>query len=171
MLHNIFLIAGLYLLFGGLISWYQTSKFFQRCEKTKAVVVSHKINTSINNEKTKTLFPIFQYRNPKTGTEYYVQSNVSKHLNDGQEIEVFFDPNNPENARIADLYHTWMIPISVTFLGVFFTFIGILVRNSVTNTYRLFDKIIIVFLAIVFILALGKLLQILLNVSFMHRKF
>ena len=172
MLHNIFLIAGLYVLFGGLISWYQTSKFFQRCEKTKAVVVSHKNQTSINNqEKNKTLFPIFQYYHPKTGIEYNVQSNVSKHFNDGQEIEVFFDPNNPENARIADLAHTWMIPISVTFLGVFFSYIGILVRNSVTDTYWLFDKIIIVFLAIVFIFTLGKLLQMILNDSFMHRKF
>ena len=172
MLHDIFLIAGIYVLFGGLISWYQTSKFFKRSEKTKAVVVSHQYQTSVNKEEeTETSFPIFQYNNPKTGAEFRVQSNVSEHLGVRQEIEIFFDPNDPENAKIADLFHTWMIPISVTFLGVFFSFIGILARNTVTNTYSFVDKIIIVFLAIVFILALSKSLQIMANDPFIHRKF
>ena len=172
MLQNIFLIAGLYVLFGGIISWYQTSKFFKRCEKIKAVVVSHHYQTSIDNEeKTINSFPIFQYNHPKTGIEYRVRSNVSEHLEKGQEVEILYDPKNPENAKIADLSHSWMIPISVTFLGVFFSFIGILARNTVTDSYGFYDRIILVFLAIVFIFTLSKSLQIILKEPSIYRKY
>lgn len=172
MLQNIFLIAGLYILFGGLLSWYQTNKFFRRCEKTKAVIVSHHYQTNNKKqEKTKASFPILQYIHPKTGIEYRIKSNVSEHLEEGQEIEILFDPKNPENGKIADFYHTWMIPISVTFLGVFFSFIGILARNSMIKTYGVIDQIIIVFLVIILIFTLSKSLQIIINDRFKDRKF
>jgi len=73
MLQNIFLIAGLYILFGGLISWYQTSKFLEKCVKTKGIVVSYYYQTSSDGEeKTPTSFPIFRFNHPRTGIEYTV---------------------------------------------------------------------------------------------------
>ena len=146
MLQNIFLIAGLYVLFGGLISWYQTSKFLVRCEKTKAVIVSYHYQTNIDKEEKTTIsFPIFRFNHPRTGTEFTVRSNVSGHFEEGQNIEILYDPQDPENAKIDKLSHTWLIPIVVTFLGVFFSFIGVLARRSITNTIGVIDQIVIVF--------------------------
>ncbi len=171
MLQNIFLIAGLYVLFGGLVSWYRTRNLLARCVKTKGVVVSHHYQTNNDEEeKTTTSFPIFRFNHPITGTEYTVRSNISGHLEEGQEIEILYDPQDPKNAKIDNLSHTWMIPIVVTFLGVFFSFLGILARNTTTTTVSIFDKIIIVFLAIVLILSLGKFVKIKLDVPHKRRK-
>ena len=110
MLQNIFLIAGLYVLFGGLVSWYRTRNFLSRCMKIKGVVVSHYYQTGNDeDDETITSFPIFQFNHPITETEYMVQSNVSEFLQEGQEIEILFDPQEPEYAKIDNLSHTWMI--------------------------------------------------------------
>ena len=66
-------------------------------------------------------------------------------MQEGQEIEILFDQQDPENTKIDNLSHTWMIPIIVTFLGVFFSFLGVLIRDSITNTIGVFDKIILFF--------------------------
>ena len=56
-----------------------------------------------------------------------------------------------------------MIPIIVTFMGVFFSFLGILARNTMTATVSVFDKILIVLLVTVLFLSLGKFIKIKLN--------
>jgi len=171
MLQNIFLIAGLYVLFGGLVSWYRTKNFLARCVKTKGVVVSHHYQTSNDEEdKTTRSFPILRFNHPITGTEYTVRSNVSGIMQEGQEIEILFDQQDPENTKIDNLSHTWMIPIIVTFLGVFFSFLGVLIRNSITNTIGVFDKIILFFLSVAFILTLGKFVKIKFDVPRTRRK-
>jgi hypothetical protein len=139
--------------------------------KTKGVVVSHHYQQSNDeDEKTANSFPVFRFKHPKTGTEYTVRSNISGSLEKGQEIEILYDPQDPKNAKIDNLSHTWMIPIVVTFLGVFFSFLGVLVRNTMTTTVSILDKIIIVFLAIVLIYSLGKLIKIKLDVPRTRRK-
>jgi hypothetical protein len=166
MLQNIFLIAGLCVLFGGFVSWYQTRNFLASCVKTNGVVVSHDYQTSDDEEgKTTSLFPIFRFKHPITGTEYTVRSNVSGFMQEGQEIEIIYDPENPKNAKINNLSHTWMIPIIVNILGVFFSFFGILARNTMTTTFSIFDKIIVVLLVMVLILSLGKFIKIKLDVQ------
>jgi hypothetical protein len=167
MLQNIFLIAGLCVLFGGFVSWYQTRNFLARCVKTKGVVVSHDYQTSEDEDgKTTTSFPVFRFNHLVTGMEYTVRSNISGLMQEGQEIEILYDPENPENAKINKLSHTWMIPITVTFMGVFFSFLGILARNTMTATFSIFDKIIIVLLVIVLIFSLVKFVKIKLDVPF-----
>jgi predicted permease len=169
MLQNIFLIAGLCVLFGGLVLWYRTKNFLTRCVKTKGVVVSHDYQTSDDEEgKSTSLFPIFRFEHPITGTEYTVRSNVSEFIQEGQEIEILYDPENPKNAKINNLSHTWMIPIIVNILGVFFSFLGILARNTLTTTFSIFDKIIIVLLIMVLILSLSKFIKIKLDTTRMH---
>jgi hypothetical protein len=171
MLQNIFLIAGLCMLFGGLVSWYRTRNFLARCIKTKGVVVSHHYQTIHDeDDKTTTSFPIFRFNHSTTGTEYTVRSNVSGHMQKGQEIEILYDPQDPKNAKINKLSHTWMIPIIVTILGVFFSFLGILARNNVTTSVSIFDKFIVVFLVIVLILSLGKFIKIKLEDPHTRRK-
>jgi hypothetical protein len=133
--------------------------------KTKAVIVSHHYQTSYDeDEKTTSSFPIFRFNHQITGTEYTVRSNVSGLWPEGQELEILYDPQNPENAKINMLSHTWMIPLIVTFMGVFFSFLGILARNTNTATVSIFDKIIIVLLVIVFILSLGKFVKVKLDI-------
>jgi len=167
MLQNIFLIAGLCVLFAGFVSWYNTRNFLARCVKTKGVVVSHHHQTSDDEDgKTTSIFPIFRFNHPKTGMEYTVRSNISGLMQEGQEIEILYDPENPKNAKINKLSHTWMIPIIVTIMGVFFSFLGILARNTMTATVSIFDKSIIVLLVIVLILSLVKFRQKKLDVSF-----
>jgi len=165
MLQDLFLIAGLCVLFGGLVSWYRTRDFLTRCEKTNGVVVSHYYQTSDDEEgKTTSSFPVFRFKHPITGTEYTVRSNVSGHMQEGQEIEIIYDPENPNNAKINNLSHTWMIPIIVNILGVFFSFLGILARNTVTTTFSIFDKAIIVLLVMVLILSIRKYIEIKIDV-------
>jgi len=159
MLQNIFLIAGLCVLLGGLISWYRTRDFLERCVKTKGVIVSHQYQISYDeDEKITSSFPIFRFTHQITETEYTVRSNVSGIMNEGQEIEILYDPENPKKAKINKLTHTWMIPILVTIMGVFFTFLGILARNTITPTISIFDKIMIFLLVIILILSSRKLI-------------
>jgi hypothetical protein len=167
MLQNIFLIAGLCVLFGGFVSWYRTKNFLKRCVKTKGVVVSHHYQTSEDeNGKTTSSFPIFRFKHPVTGIEYTMRSNISGLMQEGQEIEILYDPENPKNAKINKLSHTWMIPIIVTLMGVFFSFFGVLARNTMTATVSNFDKIIIALLVIVLILSIVKFVKIKLDLPF-----
>lgn len=161
MLHNIFLIAGLFILIGGFVSWYQTRNFLAKSVKTKGVVVSYDYQTSSDDdEKTTSSFPIFNFKHKTTGIEYTVRSNVSGILEKGQDIEILYDPENPENAKINKLSHTWMIPIAVTFMGVFFSFFGVLARINVNTKITLLDQIILVLLTIVTIFTLVKYVKI-----------
>jgi hypothetical protein len=154
-------------LFGGFVSWYRTRNFLARCVKTKGVVISHYHQTSDDEDgKTTSSFPIFRFNHTVTGTEYTVRSNVSGLMQEGQEIEIIYDPENPKNSKINKLSHTWMIPIIVTFMGVFFSFLGVLARNTMTATVSIFDKIIIVLLVIVLIISLVKFVKIKLDVPF-----
>jgi hypothetical protein len=161
MLHNIFLIAGLCVLFGGFVSWYGTRNFLARCVKTKGVAVSHQYQTSQDEDgKTTTSFPMIRFIHPISGMEYTVRSNVSGSMRERQEVEILYDPDNPKNAKINKLSHTWMIPIIVTLMGVFFSFVGVLARINVNGIVGIFDKIIVVFLVIVLVLSLTKLFTV-----------
>jgi hypothetical protein len=172
MLQNIFLIAGLFMLFGGLVSWYRTRVFLARCVKTKGVVVSHEHQTdSEGDDKTTSSFPIFRFIHPITGTEYSVRSNVSGLMQEGQEIEIVYDPQDPENAKIDKLSHTWMIPIITTLLGVFFSFFGVLARNTTPTSIGVFDKAIIFILVIVLLFTLNKYVRIRLNETRTHGSY
>jgi hypothetical protein len=132
--------------------------------KTKGVVVSHNYQKSYDkDDKTTSPFPIFQFKHPITGMEYTVRSNVSGLIPEGLEIEILYDPENPNQAKINKISHTWMIPITVTLMGVFFSFLGILARNTMTTTVSIFDKILIVLLVTVSFLSLGKFIKIKLN--------
>jgi hypothetical protein len=132
--------------------------------KTKGVVVSHNYQTNYDeDEKTTSSFPIFQFNHPITGMKYTVRSNVSGLMQEGQEIEILYDPENPNEAKINKLSHTWMIPIIVTFMGVFFSFLGILARNTMTATVSIFDKILAILLVTVSFLSLSKFIKIKLN--------
>ena len=154
MLQDIFLIAGLCILIAGLISWYNTGKFLAKCITVKGVIVSHEYQTS-RDEENITSFPIFRFKLPQNETEYTVRSNVSGEMQEGQEIEILYDPLNPKNAKINSLSHTWMIPIIVTSMGVFFSFLGILVRNTVT-AMTIYDTVILILLVIILFGALIK---------------
>ena len=160
MLQNVFLIAGLLMLFAGLVSWYNTSSFLAKCVITKGLIVSHDIQTNQNEEDNSTTsFPIFRFEIPQNETKFTVRSNVSGQMREGQEIEILYDPQNPQDAKINSLSHTWMIPIIVTSMGLFFSFLGILVRNSVT-ILTIIDYIILVFLVIIMIMIIGKYVKL-----------
>ena len=63
-----------------------------------------------------------------------------------------------------------MITIAVTYLGVFFSYIGVLARRSITNTIGVYDQIVIGFLVLVSIFTLGKYIKIKFGAPYNRRK-
>ena len=125
----IFAIVGVALLVIGVIVFTRTRKFLATAvgaQGTVIALVEHERRDSKTREIHRSWSP--QVRFAVGEKTYDFTSSVSSsppRYQEGQTIDVKYDPQNPNNAKVASGSSYWTGPIVLGGLGVIFTIVGL----------------------------------------------
>ena len=122
------LVFGLVGLFLGALAFFffvRTRLFLGRAQKTQGTVIN--MVYSHHQDGDGGYSPVYRFRTI-TGQEVVVTDNVSSsppQFQVGQTIDVFYDPENPQNARINKWFNLYFVPMLLGFMGLVFGGVGI----------------------------------------------
>jgi hypothetical protein len=115
---SVFGVIGLALvLAGGGFAW-STQQFLASATRAEGVVVA-----MVGSD---TLAPVVEFTAPDGRVESF-RSMVSSSPPDfsvGERVVVYFDPADPQNARIGAFFHLWFLPIFLVGMGSIFGAVG-----------------------------------------------
>lgn len=107
---------------GGIYFYQKTSTFLETARKTTGQVVELITNNTSKNKKTYAPVFTFQDSRGKTHKIKSAYSSSSPSYEVGQEVDVFFNPQMPEEAILGDFFEVWgatvifMTMATITFL-------------------------------------------------------
>ncbi len=128
------LVAGIIFLVVSSYFFEKSYTFVQNSEVTVGVVskLKHKSkrdpikqrNKGVKRLKT-TYYPVITFRD-RDNNEVTFVSDLGREKGAqsvGDEVEIFFNPDNPKDAEINSFFSLWMLPTGLLFFGiVFFTY-------------------------------------------------
>ena len=120
----IFVLAGLIMLMIGIFLISTTFLFMNNAIKTKATIIDL---VDIGRDGGG-LAPVFLFEN-EGGAFIKIESNTSSPIETfevGDTIEIFYDPNNPYNAKINSFVQLWFIPTFLSLLGILFVILTLI---------------------------------------------
>lgn len=118
---NIFLVIGIVMLTVSLIFFYNVKKFNASAVKTNGTVVDL---IAKRGSKSTTYSPVVTY-NDEAGVKHRYVSNVSSSpagYGIGDQVEIYYNPNDPDDAQIAG----WRQYFAVFITGVFALIFGLI---------------------------------------------
>ena len=136
------LVGALLLSIGG---WLLSDvyRFSASAHATKAVVVSVKRHrTSSDSGLRYTFFPTFRYTDA-AGAERVAQVRIGSdgyNYPVGSEVPILFDPEDPEDVRVAEGSDIWMMGVIATILGVAFVGLGVVMTRSARAALRMEER-------------------------------
>lgn len=128
----IFLAIGLLLLVMDLFVARSTSNFISASEKAKGVVIR---NDYVGGSRSASYRPIVRFVTAKGRTVEFASGIASSppSYNESDEVEVLYNPENPQKAEINDFISMWLIVMILTFIGTIFSGVGLLVLKFATT--------------------------------------
>jgi hypothetical protein len=129
-----FVLVSLLPLSGGFLLYRKTARFRKRSIATEGIVCDFQVRET--SEGDEVYHPIFRYR-ARNGHEYTICSDTGTDppgFKKGQSVGIFYNPDNPADARIDTFAQLWLAPLVLGALGVLFCLVGVLlVVISATN--------------------------------------
>lgn len=127
---GIFLFFGLVMLSVGCYIFYTNYTFAQTAVPVTGKVVDFDISYSTDDDgNTSTMYSgVFEYE--YNGEMYRHTGEVassSPDYDEGEEVEILIDPNNPNHALVNTFWDRWFVILIVGFFGVAFTGAGFMV--------------------------------------------
>lgn len=126
----------------GVFFFVKTNRFLKTAVRTKGKVVDNKRSDS-NGDVYR---PVFSFVDD-SGKKYIVQSSFGSYppkYEIGESISVFYDPQNPQHAKIDSFEILWLIPVLLfigpvppLIFGILFIFVTPII---ITHIYRYFEK-------------------------------
>jgi Protein of unknown function (DUF3592) len=115
------------LLFIGIafVVWMRTREFISKAQETKGIVVRM---LSKSGSKGGIIYaPVYQFRTIDGRTIEVEESIYSKppQFQEGQSVDILYDPQNPEKARVKKWMNLYFPTIVLAGMGVIFVGIGI----------------------------------------------
>lgn len=120
---TVFLIVGLGLLVGGAYALSSTHEFIQKSETANGTVVDLERSRS---RRSTTYHPVVRFT-ARDGKEYEVRSSAGSNppgYRIGEGVRVFYDPDDPDHARIDSFFSLWGIPTMLGGMGLVFALAG-----------------------------------------------
>ena len=127
-----FILAALALFF-----WLRTRAFLGTAQKAQGTVI--RMVYSRDSDGGGGYAPVYTFRT-MSGQVIEVADNISTNppqFKEGQIIDVLYDPENPNKARINKWFNLYFVPMLLGFLGLVFGGIGVAVY--VASTFGIFD--------------------------------
>jgi hypothetical protein len=130
----IFLLIGVLMLLGSLLSWNNTRRFIANANTTQGRVIEL-IEVHDEDDGSITYKPVVTYVAANGRSITFTASFSSKPApyDVGETVEVLYAPDNPREARIRGFGSLWLGPTILGGLGVVFTGVGggmLLARRS-----------------------------------------
>ncbi|MEN2402185.1 DUF3592 domain-containing protein [Flavobacterium sp. MC2016-06] len=119
----IFGLIGLVFFSGSLYSYLDQQAFLKRAEKVQGTVIELIVNRSNNS----TTFTPVVFFTTKDGKEIEFTSSISSNppsYNQGESVEMVYDPTNPSDATINAFSSLYMGPLIFGIFGLVFFLVG-----------------------------------------------
>lgn len=132
---------GILLISAGLV-WFgydnyrRTRRWLTTAARTQGEISSVRKKVSYDSLKKKTsvsYYPTITFRSPMTGQQIAFETQVSNNSPVGKSVAVYYQPANPADARFANFFELWLIPLVCWPNGVCFMVAAISQITSLTG--------------------------------------
>ena len=103
--------------------------FVCRARTTNGLIVGMSQASEISEGETASA-PVFSYS--VSGQHYTVVAGVQSAPPEfaiGANVKVLYLANSPDKGRIASFWQLWLVPFATGMVGIFFTFVGLVIRS------------------------------------------
>ena len=120
---RIIFLTGILELLGAIYLYSSTSEFLTKAKAVNGKVIELVALSSINNNSM-TYSPVFQFTD-QSGKTHTIQSASSSNppsYEVGEEVKIFFNPENPNEAKLNEIFDLWgaSIILGIVALGSMF---------------------------------------------------
>jgi hypothetical protein len=149
LMYVVFLLIGIGMLIGSIVTYMQTRAFIAGAERSEGKVIEVQYGRRAG-DSTGMYCPVFQFIT-KEGHTIRVTSKIRSSSPDyhrGEKVTVFYDPKEPNNAVIKGFMNLYFLPMVFGLIGVGFTGFGAgmagwdILRNGKPAYYRRHGKFI-----------------------------
>ena len=120
----VFVIGGSIFLLGAALLYLEAIPFLVKSKSVQGTIIGL---VPKPNDSSERYFLKVVFREETTKRRYEFVSSLSFNktaYNEDEKIKVFYDPKNPENARIGDLIGFFVVPTLFFILGAHFFLVG-----------------------------------------------
>jgi len=131
----VFMSIGIIMLSVVLYLIYSYQQFEKRAKVVKGNVTDYQTHISQSDNSSTTMYaPVFEYvYKGKTRTYVSTTSSNYKEYELGKSLDMFVDPEHPEEVLVNSFSEKWFLPMLLGFMGILFTGLGYL-------AYRMLDR-------------------------------
>lgn len=124
----VFMAMGLALLLPGLYMLLGTARQILGTQTARGMVVEIRHRSAVKSAGTAMAYPLVKFK-AGNGLEYAVQTtrgySGSIPFQEGDEVDVLYDPSNPQEARIGSFFEIWGPATLLTLFGLTFVAAGV----------------------------------------------
>jgi hypothetical protein len=127
---RLFLAIGFVLLVLGAVTLVRTLQFVSGAEHATGTVVE--LSRSSDSEGTVTFHPVVRFTTAEGRTVEFVSSTGSSPPDHsaGDRVEVLYDPDDPQDARLTGFFDLWLLPLVFGVMGLGFSAAALFVIRS-----------------------------------------
>lgn len=119
------LALGVLLLVGGAIAFVHTKRFVSGSERATGTVID--LSSRTDSDGTVTYHPVVRFTTAKGRTVQFVSDSGSSPAtkSEGDRVEVLYDPDDPQDAKLSGFFDLWLWPLAFGALGGMLVFFGL----------------------------------------------
>lgn len=116
---------GVALLVGGVIAFVYTKRFVSGAERATGTVID--LSSRTDSDGDVTYHPVVRFTTAEGRTVQFVSSSGSSPASEseGDRVEVLYDPDDPEDAKLSGFFDLWLWPLALGGLGGMAVFFGL----------------------------------------------
>ena len=121
----VFSLVGLLLAAIGIFIWIRTQAFLSTAQETKGTVI--RMVSSSSSEGGISYAPVFKFTTIQ-GQVIEVEEKISSNppqFQTGQVIDILYDPQDPNRARVKKWFNLYFVPLLLGGMGLIFGCIGV----------------------------------------------
>ena len=121
----VFSLVGLLLAAIGIFIWIRTQAFLSTAQETKGTVI--RMVSSSSSEGGISYAPVFKFTTIQ-GQVIEVEEKISSNppqFQTGQVIDILYDPQDPNRARVKKWFNLYFVPLLLGGMGLIFGCVGV----------------------------------------------
>jgi len=123
-LPRLFLVLGVGALIAAVVTLVLTLRFVAGAERATGTVID--LSRETDSEGAVVFYPILRFTTAEGRTlEFRSSTGSSFPPQPGDRVEVLYDPDDPQDARLSGFFDVWGLPIVLGFLGTVFTAVSV----------------------------------------------
>ena len=119
------LALGVVLLVGGAIAFVHTERFVSGSERATGTVID--LSSRTDSDGDVMYHPVVRFTTAEGRTVQFVSGTGSSPASqsEGDSVEVLYDPDDPQDAKLSGFFDLWLWPFALSALGVAFLVFGL----------------------------------------------